>query len=1404
MARSTTDSYSVHLETIKNIADFKTRTEAHFTWLEEILVESKRAFARPDIEPLPKTPGTKRGRCRQIKAVPKYCNEDEDENNDSLSKATHEPKARRKLTVETHVDAALSIPDDAIAEEGSDVVLECKRGRPQRVASPIASMKWSMQLEIMKRKRLPSQQRLASMSATCLAEVERIKPNQNKLRNVAFSEQPPQQQAEPQDAPVVELHSDSDKESEAEVEPVPKKKPKRCKLSRKKRNAKSSIIHIVESDTEEEPLAEELGCSDSTNSDVFEAGSPTETEQAMAVGVALSPVIVLDRIEVFDPETPKVSKPLNQVVDIKPAADEIHVSKAAITDTVSTPTTQLLLGQSSKQMTPTTPTERFSPYASPPVKSRVKAFEAIAENASIVNISHSSAANTSVNKSILMHQSESVSSSPVDPKMMSAKVMVTNIVCAIKHKYHQIIGTPEKADCSMEQSSVIHASSDTDGEQATEKSAQTNVIKPDSNEPHAPLEMIVEDSVERVCGAVDKEAIVSLHNLSKQEIAEIQRPSLSGDTTEVCRLSNERRSAGRSSVSRRSGRRSSVSRRSGRLSSAMLNRASLQHGHRRSSLLGKKLMKQAEEMQMIKDVKQAAAELRRSSRRSRSIALTDEEMPPPLPTVPPVSKPIRSARTKVQQPKMDVKDLPVVDSNEEAEEPEQTSEPAPQRVTRTKVRQPKMDVKDLPVVDSNEEAEVREQTSEPVPQRVTRTKVRQPKMDVKDLPVVDSNEEAEEPEQTSEPAPQRVTRTKTRQMLKSRTSPCSSPSVAACNQVANSAPDGLGKGRQLEESEEERGVATPTEARPRQTTRAVDQNARCRAETPVDRGSSSQKSTDNEASDFCTPPERPMRITRSKMPKKGVAADVASGKPPIHPVAMTDSDGGKRSSRKRPSDSHLSGSARAKQARFKHNGQATNIIRMSRKPNGGKTSSDSDSETVGDGGSADRQPTRTRGAQVVNPGSERRITPNTCPSNKIIRPGVKTFIGSASKRPANLVEKEARRQHELRRKKEKEEQAARKRREMLQELALEKKRKREESARRVLETRLARQHAEQEKKALLLESRLHRRNPQERERQEKLLQEKQELRMQRQQNAQEKRIQENDQRLNRIREQEEEKLRHDAMFIRKRDFEEQERQEKLAEQKRLQDEKLADLERQRIDELDRQQRIEQEKQREWQRQKEEKELVLEKERQQRKRMELERQREKDRLAQKEIEKQREIARQHLLKEAEEKRQAEEDRKRQEEVARLIQKHNNALKVVNSTANLNSTYNNSSAMGQQAKKNNIDSYELTPKAVKPKLRKTDCYNINDLHSDDSTDNEDEPRKRIPDWAQGVQLKTAIISQHYEMPDINEIFDVMDMPKLEDMFVKLRARFHKRTSSAHWRTPIQHPGDEYSFLDNSMHP
>jgi len=44
--------------------------------------------------------------------------------------------------------------------------------------------------------------------------------------------------------------------------------------------------------------------------------------------------------------------------------------------------------------------------------------------------------------------------------------------------------------------------------------------------------------------------------------------------------------------------------------------------------------------------------------------------------------------------------------------------------------------------------------------------------------------------------------------------------------------------------------------------------------------------------------------------------------------------------------------------------------------------------------------------------------------------------------------------------------------------------------------------------------------------------------------------------------------------------------------------------------------------------------------------------------------------------------------------------------------------------------------MTPtrvKIVKPST--ADNYDISDLHSDDDTDNEDEPRKRIPAWALG---------------------------------------------------------------------
>ncbi|NXU67598.1 INCE protein, partial [Horornis vulcanius] len=41
---------------------------------------------------------------------------------------------------------------------------------------------------------------------------------------------------------------------------------------------------------------------------------------------------------------------------------------------------------------------------------------------------------------------------------------------------------------------------------------------------------------------------------------------------------------------------------------------------------------------------------------------------------------------------------------------------------------------------------------------------------------------------------------------------------------------------------------------------------------------------------------------------------------------------------------------------------------------------------------------------------------------------------------------------------------------------------------------------------------------------------------------------------------------------------------------------------------------------------------------------------------------------------------------------------------------------------------------------------------DLNSDDSTDDESNPRKPVPAWADGVQLQQAIVHQYYHPVDV----------------------------------------------------
>ncbi|XP_061465839.1 inner centromere protein A-like isoform X2 [Rhineura floridana] len=91
---------------------------------------------------------------------------------------------------------------------------------------------------------------------------------------------------------------------------------------------------------------------------------------------------------------------------------------------------------------------------------------------------------------------------------------------------------------------------------------------------------------------------------------------------------------------------------------------------------------------------------------------------------------------------------------------------------------------------------------------------------------------------------------------------------------------------------------------------------------------------------------------------------------------------------------------------------------------------------------------------------------------------------------------------------------------------------------------------------------------------------------------------------------------------------------------------------------------------------------------------------------------------------------------------------------------------------------------------------------DLNSDDSTDDESQPRKPIPPWANGLQLNEAVTYQYYNPPDINKFFGLILSPKLEDIFYKSKPRYFKRTSSAVWHSPPL-PGTKAALrASNSM--
>ncbi|KAM9606740.1 inner centromere protein-like isoform 2-T4 [Morphnus guianensis] len=111
------------------------------------------------------------------------------------------------------------------------------------------------------------------------------------------------------------------------------------------------------------------------------------------------------------------------------------------------------------------------------------------------------------------------------------------------------------------------------------------------------------------------------------------------------------------------------------------------------------------------------------------------------------------------------------------------------------------------------------------------------------------------------------------------------------------------------------------------------------------------------------------------------------------------------------------------------------------------------------------------------------------------------------------------------------------------------------------------------------------------------------------------------------------------------------------------------------------------------------------------------------------------------------------------------------------------------LSKTVKKSISTSYLERPKGTKesrsPKVNENN-YGM-DLNSDDSTDDENEPRKPVPAWADGSQLNQAILHQYYHPVNVDQLFGLIPSPKLEDIFGKSKPRYFKRTSSAVWHSP-----------------
>ncbi|XP_033917444.1 inner centromere protein A-like isoform X1 [Melopsittacus undulatus] len=92
---------------------------------------------------------------------------------------------------------------------------------------------------------------------------------------------------------------------------------------------------------------------------------------------------------------------------------------------------------------------------------------------------------------------------------------------------------------------------------------------------------------------------------------------------------------------------------------------------------------------------------------------------------------------------------------------------------------------------------------------------------------------------------------------------------------------------------------------------------------------------------------------------------------------------------------------------------------------------------------------------------------------------------------------------------------------------------------------------------------------------------------------------------------------------------------------------------------------------------------------------------------------------------------------------------------------------------------------TGQSSHPKVSE-DNYGM-DQNSDDATDDENDPRKPVPAWADGPRLKQDIMHQYYHPVNTDQLFGLISGLRLDEIFGKSKPRYFKRTSSAVWHSP-----------------